>query len=343
MEVSAIIPTYQRPEKLAACVRGLARQSIEIARYEVIVALDGPDGASASAAREAWGDRPGLVVLECPRAGYNAARNAALASARGRLLLSLNDDVLPEAGLIEAHERAHAEAGRDVVVTGYSPFVPRGDATLFDELCAHTSMIFFYDTMIDAATGRLSDPDPARDWGFRHCWGLNFSARTEGVRAVGGFTAFDRQYGYDDIEMGWKLARRFGCPVLFRPGARADHDHRYRPREVLAREFRLGVSAWLFAGREPEFARDVFGRDIRGADEVAYSRAFVERERSAAERQVSDFLDLGTQPASAVRGPGRLGLLRAMARQQALVRRWVWRRGLLHAAEGAPAWDPPGE
>src|SRR6185503_17009447 len=107
--------------------------------------------------------------------------------------------------------------------------------------------------------GALADPE--RDWGFRHCWGLNFSAPMQAVRAVGGFTAFPMAYGYDDIELAFRLQRRFEMPVLYRPGALAEHDHRYLPEDVLRRERQLGQAAWRFAGLNPEFARTVFGRD----------------------------------------------------------------------------------
>ncbi|MEX2218272.1 MAG: glycosyltransferase family A protein [Phycisphaerales bacterium] len=373
MDLSVIIPTHARPRKLAACLARLARQTLAGDRYEVLVGVDGPDEGSAAAAREAWG-RCGaaLTVIPCPRAGYNAARNALLPQARGRYLVSLNDDVLPEPGFLEEHLRAHAEreaaergAGRGAVITGYSPFVRFEDETVFDVLARETSMIFFYDQMVPAedqpgpaaggptlrggssgpagsgpAAERRATREPEWDWGFRHCYGLNFSAPAGAVREVGGFVAFPLAYGYDDIELAFRLRERLGLPVLFRARARAEHDHRYTPRGVLEREERLGAAAWHFAGVNPAFAGAVFGRDIRSEGELAYSREFVEREAGLARLLEGTFLALGEMAAGAIEGAHRGTLLAALYQHHLPLKRYWWRRGLLGAADGAATRAP---
>lgn len=342
MDLSVIIPTYQRPERAGACLARLARQTLDGTRYEVLLGLDGPDEQTAEAAARAWrdagGHEGGLRVAPCPREGLNATRNRLLGEARGELMLSLNDDVLPEPGLLEAHRRAHTEAratlGREAIVVGHSPFIGFENATLFDALCRHTPILFFYDRMV-------ADPDPWRDWGFRHCFGLNFSVSLDLVRAVGGFTAFPLLYGYDDIEIAWRIDRHTGgAPVLFRPDARAPHDHRYQPGDVLERERKLGATAWRFADANPGFALDTFGRNIRSESEVGYSHEFVEREARDAERLRETFLALDRTPASALdeaEAGDRMAILSALAQQHVLLKRWEWRRGLLDAAQHAPA------
>jgi glycosyltransferase involved in cell wall biosynthesis len=337
MDVSVIIPTYQRPERLGACLRALAGQRLAAGTFEVLVGLDGPDAASQDSAAGAWQGSAGLEVVTCRRQGYNGVRNELLRRARGRLMVSLNDDVLPEPGFLEAHAAAHrATAGRPVIVSGYSPFrIPPGD-TLFDRLARETSMVFFYDQMIAPASPFHASRPADHDWGFRHCWGLNFSAPLAAVREVGGFTAFPLCYGYDDIEIAFRLRARFGTPVLFRPEARADHDHRYGPRDVLDREFKLGGTAWRFAAVNPAFGLEVFGRDIRSRDELEYSRSFIERERKAAERLERSFLDLTGIPAAAVSGPDATRLVNLIYEQHLLLKRWWWRKGLLAAASSEP-------
>lgn len=338
--MSVIIPTYQRTAKLSAALACLARQDVVGERFEVLVGVDGPDEATHAAAPAAWraagGDPSRLRVVACARAGLNATRNALLPLATGRIMLSLNDDVLPAAGLVRAHLEAQAAgdaraADRVTIVAGHSPFVQFEQPTLFDDLCAHTSMLFFYDRMIGpTADSAASDPD--HDWGFRHCYGLNMSMPLSAVRESGGFIAFDKLYGYDDIELAWRLKRRFGARLVFRPAARADHDHRYTPGEVLAREYKLGVSAWHFASREPEFCREVFGRDIRSADELAYSRAFVVRERATAQRLERAFLTLDQISAPSISGQHEMELRELVYQQHLLLKRWHWRRGLVDSA-----------
>jgi GT2 family glycosyltransferase len=335
-DVSILIPTHGRPRKLCASLRALAQQTADPARIEILVGFDGSDEAGAAAARDAWasgGGRAELALVQCERKGYNAARNRLLERASGRVLLSLNDDVIPAPGLVEAHVRAQNEAAAQLglpgaVIVGRSPWViPEAD-TLFDRLVRETPMIFFYDVM-GAATG-----DRWRNWGFRHAWGLNLSAPVDLVREAGGFTAFPLAYGYDDIELAWRLEQR-GLPVLYRPEAEAAHDHRYLPRDVLARERRLGEAAWLFAGANPAFARAVFGRDITSEDEIAYARAFVQREAPDVERLRARFCSLAEIPADVVQGPHAATALDAISQQHVLLKRWEWRGGLLAAAEAS--------
>jgi glycosyltransferase involved in cell wall biosynthesis len=339
VDVSVIIPTMGRPEKIAACTRALAAQSLGGDRYEVLIGLDGPNEPSARAAAEAWrigNGRPGgLSVVVCPREGYNGVRNRLLPLAKGRTLVSMNDDVTAVPGLLEAHHREHALAadkGRVVIVSGYSPWKVHQNETLLDRIVRETSMIFFYDQML--LPDGMPRHEPDHDWGYRHCWGLNFSAPLGAAREVGGFTAFDLQYGYDDIEFAHRLRQRYGAPVLFRPTARAEHDHRYGAREILTREWKLGVSAWHFAKARPAFCAELFGRDIHSNEELAYSREFVSRERSAAARLRNSFEDLESIPGHEVSGPHAAGLINLVYQQHLLLKRWMWRAGLAAAAEG---------
>jgi glycosyltransferase involved in cell wall biosynthesis len=333
MDVSVIIPTHGRPRKAAACVRALAGQTLEPGRYEVLVGLDGPDPDTERLVAEAWPDPPPdtLRVVTCRRGGYNAVRNELLPMCRGATLVSLNDDVRPRPEFLEVHQteqRRGAEAGCPAIVVGGSPWVPPETDRLFDRLVRETSMVFFYD--------RMDDADPDRDWGFRHAWGLNVSMPAEAVSAVGGWTAFPLEYGYDDLEIAWRLRKRFGARVLYRQSALAPHDHRYDPRGYLEREFRLGRSAWMFAMGNPEFARDVFGRNIASKSEIAYCRDFVLNERAAAARAIISFERLADLPASLVDGPHAATLVRLLYEQHLPLKRWMWRAGLLAAAEDRP-------
>ncbi len=334
MDISVIIPTRGRPEKLAACLTALARQNYDPTRYEVLVGIDGAEDGEVHAQAEAGFGHLRSVVFELPRGGISATRNALLPHARGRILLFMNDDVLATPDLLAAHVAAHDERARAgkpaAMIQGSTPFVAPGPGEpdrLFDRLIRETSMIFFYDQMVGP---RAEDPD--HDWGFRHAWPLNLSVAAELVRAVGGFTVFPTPYGLEDDEFAFRLRERFGTPVLFRPRALAWHDHRYEPGEYLARERKLGEAAWGFAGVSPRCAMAMFGRDIRSAEEVAYSRAYVERERAGVERAREAFHGLVDIPAGAVSGEHQNELIRLIYQQHLPLKRWEWRMGLLAAA-----------
>lgn len=331
MDISVIIPSFGRPEKAAACVRALATQSLAPDRYEVLVGLDGPDMASVAALRAAWpADRAaGMRIAEFSRRGQAAVRNALLRVATGRVLVFLNDDMIPGPGHLAAHLSAQAEreaTGRPALVIGDSPWVVQRPDRLFDRLVRETSMVFFYNIMNTPA----ARADRDRDWGFRHAWLLNLSAPAGLVREAGGFTVFPSTYGYEDDELAWRIASKFKAEVVYRPEAIARHDHRMDPADYLQREYKLGFAAWGFAKTTPECAAAMFRRDVTSPQEVEYSRQFVERERGTAARLERSFLALADQPATAIgENPAIMNLI---YEQHLLLKRWHWRRGLVDAS-----------
>ncbi len=193
MDLSVIIPTHRRAEKLAACVASLAGQELD-GSFEVLVGVDGPEdppGSTRRAAILAWAGDSRIHIEQCEKQGQAAVRNRLLGLARGTTLVFLNDDMIPAPGLLAAHlaaQRACESSGRSALVVGDAPWVVHEPDRLFDRLVRETSMVFFYDRMNQARDDR------DRDWGFRHAWLLNLSAPAALVREVGGFTVFPSTY-----------------------------------------------------------------------------------------------------------------------------------------------------
>lgn len=350
MDISIIIPTRNRPDKLSECLRCLGRQQIPITRglsglFEVLVSLDGADEPSRLAANTAWaesetaerqptsGTTKPLRIIEGPRQGLAAARNRALQQAAGRWIVSINDDLYAQPGFLAEHALGHLDAidhGGDAVIVGDSPFGVARNDTLFDRLVRETSLVFFYDKMNQPGARE----DTQKDWGFRHCFGLNHSTEAAALLAVGGYTIFPARYGYEDIEAAWRLRERFGTRVLYRPAAKGTHDHRFLPDEYLARENTLGHAALGFAQVSPACAYETFGRDITAVSEIAYSREFVKREAATAQALRGSFVSLGHLPSDAIiAGPGATTWINMVYEQHLLLKRWEWRRGLVRAAD----------
>lgn len=335
MDISVIIPTFQRAEKLAACLRSLATQSLPSNTFEVLVGFDGDDPAAHQLARETWDAIPtahpsALSLHALPRTGYTRVRNALLRHAQGRILVSTNDDVVLSPNFLAAHLAAHNELraiGKHAVISGDSRWRIHPNDTAWDRLIRESPMIFFDRVM------RSEKPDPDKDWGFRHSWGLNISAETARIREVGGFTVFPAWYGYEDTEIAFKLNARFPhTPVLYRPQASLEHNHRVAPDEYLRRECTLGFAALGFAQCSPDCAAAMFSRDITSTEERDYCSAFVRRERTAAARAWNALHPLNTQPADSISDH----TIDAEYRAHLPLKRWAWRTGLLDAFADKP-------
>src|SRR5437773_8778639 len=104
--VSVIVPTYNRRVRLGRLLAALNQQHRSGVRFEVVVTID---GATDGTAEMLSGLRPSysLEAIQRPRGGPTAARNAAIAAARGDMLLFLNDDVDPKYDLFERHLADH--------------------------------------------------------------------------------------------------------------------------------------------------------------------------------------------------------------------------------------------
>ena len=93
---SIVVPTYQRPVQLAACLQALSRLDYARERFEVIVVDDGSP-TPPKAVVESLRDRLQLTLHLQRHAGPAAARNAGAMRARGKYLAFTDDDCLPAA------------------------------------------------------------------------------------------------------------------------------------------------------------------------------------------------------------------------------------------------------
>lgn len=112
--VSVIVPSRGDPVKLAALMDALAAQTLDPARREILIVLD---GAEAAADLRAPAAGLGIALLALPaRGGPGAARNHGAAAARGAWLAFTEDDVTPAPDwLAQAVRRIEREPGLDVI------------------------------------------------------------------------------------------------------------------------------------------------------------------------------------------------------------------------------------
>lgn len=106
-EFSVIIPTYNRPGPLNACLKALATQDVEL-EFEVIVVDDG-GSCDAGLVVEAWRESLDVRLRRRSNGGPAAARNAGAETARGRWLAFTDDDCEASPGWLAAMKRATQE------------------------------------------------------------------------------------------------------------------------------------------------------------------------------------------------------------------------------------------
>jgi len=219
-EISVVIATYNRASQLERALAGLAAQTLDPARFEVVVMDDGSSDATADVLARARPYR--LLALRQENAGPGAARNAAIRAAQGDLVVFIDDDVIPDAGLVEAHLRAQ----RSGPVAAIGPMLPPADGARQPVWSAWELRMLKkqYDSM---SAGRWA-PTP------RQFYTANASVPRGALLRAGLFdTSFLRA---EDMELAYRL-QDGGLPFRFVPEARVIHD---TPR-TLAGWLRLGA------------------------------------------------------------------------------------------------------
>src|SRR5687767_11378819 len=122
-DITVLVTTCDRPDKLRRILTDLGRQTLAPERFEVLVSDDG----SVVPAEEACADlrlESALRFVRGPRRGPATARNRVLPLVQAPLLLFLNDDLWLEPELLEAHLHAHSLCPEPTAVMGTFEFTP---------------------------------------------------------------------------------------------------------------------------------------------------------------------------------------------------------------------------
>ena len=100
---SIVVPTYNRPERLSACVAAVAALDAPAGGFDLVVVDDGSAPAALAENRKTVAAAGcDARLIEQSNAGPAAARNRGAAEARGEILAFTDDDCAPENGWLTA-------------------------------------------------------------------------------------------------------------------------------------------------------------------------------------------------------------------------------------------------
>jgi peptidoglycan/xylan/chitin deacetylase (PgdA/CDA1 family)/GT2 family glycosyltransferase len=241
VELSVIIPTFNRAGLLRACLEALARQTQPSIDFEVVVVVDG----SSDNTREMLAQLPvpySLRVHGQPNRGAATARNKGAALAAGWLFLFLDDDIVADPDLVAAHVRAHRERGRMLglghltcqLLPGSDGFA-RQYAQWWNQHYVHLA-------------------DGSTPLSFMDCWSGNMSVPRTSFYEAGGFAT--DLVRHDDIELGYRL-ERLGLPMVYLPEAIGHQDYRKGFRAIATESELAGVASLELYRRHPAVLKNL--------------------------------------------------------------------------------------
>ncbi len=263
LPVSVIVPCFEAPGALALTLAGLERQDYPRELFEVVIVDDG----SEPPLRPPAGTPLDVRVVRQERRGFGLARarNAGARAAAHGILVFLDGDVIPEAGLLAAHARWH-HAVSDALTLGFCAYVQaagidagavRGRAGSLRALFADRPAD---PPWLERHMARTADLTSAHEDLFRAVTGNNLGIGKAFYREVGGFDESFRRYGGEDTEFGYRVQTRGG---LLAPVREAFGWHQGRladGREGKARDQHLQRAKLGHCIADPGFRRPVPGR-----------------------------------------------------------------------------------
>lgn len=236
LPVSVIIPTHTRSKALRKTLESLSSQTFPRQYFEVLVISDRFAGSVQEIAQDFEAPFAFEIHLQ-PGNGPSIRRNYGAARARGELLIFLDDDIVVEPQLIEAHVAAHRE-GEPKTVVGYFPPLRTGEEDFFRLHLKDWWESSFHEMR-----------DPSHRYKYSDLFSGNFSLPAGLFRKLGGFDT--RYVCRDDSELGYRLLKA-GARISFCEQARCWHHDTTDTRRLFARKYEEGKADVQLGQQYPE-------------------------------------------------------------------------------------------
>lgn len=223
LQWSVIVPTRNRRRELAVCLARLApgAQTLDAARYEVIVTDDGDFDATAAWLRL---EAPWVRHVRGPRRGPAANRNAGARQSGASWLVFADDDIVPAGDWLAAFVAA---SGQGTVLEGM--------------------------TTCEAGLRSPREHSPENLTGGV-LWSCNFAVCREAFLAVGGFDEGFPFPHMEDADLRERL-RAAGHALVWVPAARVDHPPRRLPSGTQLGRYRQSEVRYLYKYGAPRPVR----------------------------------------------------------------------------------------
>lgn len=199
MDISVVIPTYNRRAIVRQSLETLFRQSLSPSQFEIIVVVDGSTDGTAASLRDLH-PTCGYRVIEQQNHGPASARNAGFRAAEAKLVLFLDDDMRCDPALLATHLSAHQGPGAKVVFGSIflSPDSPKSVAAE----CFQREIGAFH---------LEYKRNPKAEWQITSSVFANTSLARSLLEQAGGFDEAFRMR--EDLELGIRLLAMGANPV----------------------------------------------------------------------------------------------------------------------------------
>jgi GT2 family glycosyltransferase len=237
IDVSVVIPTYNRLDTLAQVMPTLLAQDLPPSSYELLICDSSSRDGTTEYLAQLAARHPGVRHLVGAYSGRAAARNAGIRAARGEIVLFNDADILASPQLISTHLRRHRER-TDIAVVGL-------------EVQVKDLAEYVFKRDHPQARGHLHPPSRKKLSWLYFLTG-NASARRSDLLRVGCFDESFTGYGHEDLELGYRL-HRSGVRIVYEPAAVSYHCQAVSYEDQKEKMRLAGRSTARFYRKHPHF------------------------------------------------------------------------------------------
>lgn len=253
LDFTVIIPTFNRKEILKKCLEALEKQTLKKERFQVIVINDGStDETSQLLSNLRKKLKINLIVIEQKNSGQGIARNRGIELAQAKHILFIGDDILTEKNLLDEHLKFHKKYPlENFVVLGFVAWHKDLKITPFMNWLNNGSSILGKFGGHQFAYEKLANKLYA-DYNFFYT--ANISLKTSLLKKI----KFDENfgsYGWEDIELGYRMTKDADVKIIYNKNAQAFHYHNIDEKQFKHRMINIGKSAILLNNKYPELKK----------------------------------------------------------------------------------------
>jgi glycosyltransferase involved in cell wall biosynthesis len=233
---SVVIPTYNRLEMLVRVLDALDAQ-VDAPEFETIVINDGSSDATDATISQ----RKGITFRTQPNGGPGRARNHGVTLAKGKFVVFIGDDTVPEARFLAEHARVHRDSNDDPLVAclGYTGWPASERVTAFMDYINDYGLQFGYKLIEDGAVV---------PYNFFYTSNISID------RALLAEYPFDTTFpsaAWEDIELAYRLDA-LGLKIRYNARAVTRHYHPMTIDSFARRQYTVGKSGAIFYRKHPE-------------------------------------------------------------------------------------------
>lgn len=250
MQISVVIPTYNRAEKLKKSLTALSQQTFKSSEYEVIVVSDGCTDNTKDVVESFKPKLENLKLLSQENQGQGAARNRGFQATKGKYVIFLQDDIYADPNLLQEHLNTHKQSNRtNTAVLGH---IEWHKGLEVNDIMRWSTGEFSFCSFFK---GHQFDFESIKKNGatFWHFYTSNISLSKE-LLLKESFDLRFQGYGWEDIELGYRLTKKRNLKITYNPRAIVAHDHPLDLAAIKKRMFQIGENAVLFQRLHPKLS-----------------------------------------------------------------------------------------